>query len=486
MGGLSKKAHQLEKIQNRYELPTLTLDGGNLLFKYEQIAPALLHQATIGAEGIIQAYNLMHYDAVGIGRNDLAAGLDFLQEQASRAQFALLSANLVRRSDRQPIFAPSLIRKLDHLTIGIIGVTGHEGRIPFQADEDAVVLPWQEVLPTRVAELSGKCDMVILLSNYATRENTEIANTLSGIHLIIQSSPRRGNSNPKLVNNTLMVQTGKEGKYLGWMLVDWQSSKSWGRRGAVKDLTVKKRELDGINGRISRIERREKKEDLAANNSYQNLLKKKEQLHATINFLQSELSDSRKSGHPPSTYENNFVVLDENLPDQPEVKKIVRAIKEEINRAGRTRAAAAAGAARKPAISLGDSPFTGWRTCAECHEPQTDFWDKTDHSVAYQTLVEEEQQFNLDCLPCHVTAEYGATRISDDQAVLLALPRELQQVGCELCHGPGKPHAVSRDPKKISRKPAAAICLRCHTPERDEEFNYENDLIRIGCPASIK
>jgi 2',3'-cyclic-nucleotide 2'-phosphodiesterase (5'-nucleotidase family) len=427
----------------------------------------------------------MQYDAAGVGRNDLAAGLAFLQTQAARAQFAWLSANLVRQSDGQTIFRPSLIRKVGDITVGIIGLTGHDGQTRFKTDDNAVILPWQEVLPDRIAELSSKCDMIILLSDYASEQNTKIADTFTAINLIIQASPRKGNLNPRLVNKSLLAQTGKEGKYLGWMLIDWQDSKSWGRNGAVKDLAVKKQELDGINGRISRIEGRTDKEDLADNMSYQNLIKRRQQVRTTIGFLESELSDFSKTGHAPSTYENNFIALEVDLPDQPEVEKIVKTIKEEINRAGRQHIAAATDDGSKPgALSLADLPFTGWQTCANCHKPQTYFWGKTDHSLAYQALVEAEQQFNLDCLVCHVTAEYETTRISDNDADLLRLPSDLKQVGCEICHGPGRTHAVSKDPRFISRRPAVSICRRCHTPERDEEFNYANDLIRIACPRS--
>ena len=484
MGGLSKKAYQLEKLRSQYKLPSLTIDGGNLLFKYEHIAPGLLQQMTIAAEGIVDAYNLMHYDAVGVGKNDLAAGLSFLKTQADRSKFIWLSANLVRRSDGQPIFSASLTRKIGDMTVGIIGLTGHDGKTQFKPDDDAVILPWQDILPRRIAELSDECDMVILLSNYSNEQNKEIANTFPGIHLIVQSQPRGGNSNPQLINKSLMAQTGKEGKYLGWMLIDWQKSRSWGRNGAVKDLAVKKQELDGINGRISRIEHREPKESLVSNTSYQNLIKKREQLQTSINFLESELSDYRQTGRVPSTYENNFITLEADLPDQPAVEKIVKTVKENINRTGKKSVAVATAAAGKPGDKrLAETPFVGWRACEKCHKPQTEFWERTDHSAAYQTLVEAEQQFNLDCVGCHVTAKYETIKISDNDADLLTLPSELKQVGCEICHGPGRFHAASRDPKSISRRPAASVCLRCHTPERDEKFNYKNDLIRIACPA---
>jgi hypothetical protein len=76
----------MEKIQNLHELPYMTLDGGNLLFKRDRLSTALLQQAKITAEGITDSYNLMGYDAVAVGRNDLAAGLLFLEDQAVRAK----------------------------------------------------------------------------------------------------------------------------------------------------------------------------------------------------------------------------------------------------------------------------------------------------------------------------------------------------------------------------------------------------------------
>lgn len=473
----------MEKTQGFHELPYLTLDGGNLLFKVERLSPGLLQQAKITAEGIIDSYNVMHYDAVAVGRNDLAAGLSFLQDQAERAQFTWLSANLVHKSNKKTLFSASLIRQVGSLSIGVIGLTDYDGSIRFDENEDASLLPWQNVLPDLVAALAVKCDLIILLSNNGPNQNREIAESFPDIHIIIQSAPRSSNIDPHLNNNSLIVQTGKQGKYLGWMLVNWQKSKTWGRGGATKELATKKQELDGLNGRLSRIERREKKEDLPANTSYQNLLVSKDHLLSEIIFLENELYELKESGQAPSTFENHFIALDINLPDQPEVKKIVDTTKRSVNLAGRAQADESATFPAPPELQLEKLVFTGWMTCAQCHAAQTDFWMKTDHFSAYQTLAEQEQQFNLDCLPCHVTAEYKNINISNNDAVLLSLPAQLQQVGCEVCHGPGKIHAASQNPIDISRKPDISICLRCHTPERDDNFNYKNDIERIACPA---
>ncbi len=462
----------------------LTVDGGNLLFKQEHLSSGLRRQAEITAAGIIDAYNVMGYDAVAVGENDLSAGLSFLQDQAGRAKFTWLSANLVDKSTGKPVFTASLIRKVGSLSVGIIGLTANDSLSRFKAAEDATLLPWQKVLPDLVADLAARCDLIILLSNNGEKQNREIAESFHDIHIIIQSAMRSHNMAPQLINNSLIAQTGKQGKYLGWMTINWQKSKTWGRAGAAEELATKKQELDGINGRIGRIERHEGKEDLSHNARYQNLVASRERLLSEIIFLENELHDLRESGQAPSTFENHFIALDVSLPDQPEVKKIVDETKSEINQSGRNRADKSASSPTLHELQPDKLPFTGWMTCALCHADQADFWKKTDHAGAYRTLSEQEQQFNLDCLPCHVTAEYKNIKVSIDDAVLLSLPSQLQQVGCEVCHGPGKKHAASRDPAAISRKPAKDICIRCHTAERDESFNYDNDVEKIACPAS--
>lgn len=483
MGGLSKKAYQLEKIQKEHQLPHLTLDAGNLLFKQQKPAPGLLLQAKITASGIIEAYNQMNYDAAAVGTYDLAAGLEFLKEKSRDSEFTWLSANLVNKSSGKPFFTPSITRRVGNITVGIIGLTAPVNTFSPPEEENVGLLPWKEVLPQIVADLSNRCDLIILLSNNTTDLNLEIAEAFPDIHVILESTPHPRNMAPQQKNNSLLAKTGQKGKYLGWMLVNWQKSRTWGRDGAVKELALKKQELDGVTGRISRLERRTDEEELAENTSYQQLVNTREQLLSEIIFLENELYTLRESGQVPATFENHFVVLDANLPDQPEVGKIVNLTKEKVNLAGKDQAAEGERIRNRSELALDKLLFGGWRSCQTCHKTQTDFWLRTDHASAYQSLVEQDQQFNLECLPCHVTAEYKDVKISPDEAVLLSLPATLRGVGCEVCHGPGRSHVATQNYSDIDRKPDISICTRCHTPERDENFNYQNDAAIIACPA---
>jgi hypothetical protein len=40
-------------------------------------------------------------------------------------------------------------------------------------------------------------------------------------------------------------------------------------------------------------------------------------------------------------------------------------------------------------------------SCVECHEAQVDFWTTTPHSIAYATLINANEDKNLNCIGCH-------------------------------------------------------------------------------------
>ncbi|MBK24474.1 MAG: hypothetical protein CME70_10805 [Halobacteriovorax sp.] len=53
---------------------------------------------------------------------------------------------------------------------------------------------------------------------------------------------------------------------------------------------------------------------------------------------------------------------------------------------------------------LGDNAGVKLNTaasCIECHQPQVDFWHDTSHSIAYATLINDNEEKNLTCIGCH-------------------------------------------------------------------------------------
>jgi hypothetical protein len=440
LGGLSKKAHQLQILRQDSPVPSLTLDGGALLFDGVQLPAARVAQARATAEGIVKAYNLMGYDAAGVGRHDLAGGLSFLQELATRSDFAWLSANLVDHQ-RQPIFKSHISKKVGELTVAIIGLTAEEGStLP-----GAMVLPWQEVLPLLVASLQDSTDFIILLADLPAGTLKAITTRLPGIKLVIQAEGHAAHLAPVAGGSALICRTASQGKYLGVLEIDWQRDTNWGRNRQ-ELLLEKRRDFDQLSWQLRR-------QPASAE------LEKQRQL------LTQEITALEKSGGNLS-FDNRFLALAPTLPDDPAVLAVTENIRNETYKLGKKTAQDADNDQQQPPAS---SPYVGWRVCGDCHPGQMKQWQQTRHAEAYRTLAAKKQQFNFDCLSCHITGYEKTALVSS---------ADLQAVGCESCHGAGRQHVNAPRQETIIRKPPAEICLRCHTPERDDSFDYRRDLPR--------
>lgn len=113
-----------------------------------------------------------------------------------------------------------------------------------------------------------------------------------------------------------------------------------------------------------------------------------------------------------------------------------------------------------PPVPAGESGYVGVDACTSCHKEERAFWDGTGHAKAYPTLSRQNKQFNLECVGCHVTgyeAPGGSTVAHVDK---------LENVQCEVCHGPGSRHAEKPEQKGlVVAKPEKSLCAgKCHHP----------------------
>lgn len=120
-----------------------------------------------------------------------------------------------------------------------------------------------------------------------------------------------------------------------------------------------------------------------------------------------------------------------------------------------------------------DKVYVGSETCADCHDAEYESFrahSKKAHSYASvvtmrKGLTEAEYQ---ECLQCHATG-YGQPGgfVSEKETP------QLQNLGCESCHGPGSLHADSGDAYDIIGDLAPEDCERCHNPERVANFKFK-------------
>ncbi len=446
----------------------MTVDAGALLFKHNTPpAPAQRKQEEIQAKGIVDAYNLMNYDAVGISAYDLAAGLQFFRKIAAQSHFPWLSADIVAKADGRPLFTPQIIVEKQGMKIGIIALTGSRAQT-LPADAEAKITDWHEILPQIVAELEDKCDLLILLSSLSDRENKEITRTVPAINLLIQAGTRTANMKPALLNKTLACRTGKQGKYLGELVIKWDKKKIWSQDVKIK-LLNQRRNLDRINWQLKRLSAKGDpaevdKQKPGTLQKYNFLAGKKQALENKIKALKEQAADHEQN----STWKNQFIAMQVSMPDQAEILKIVNETKRRVNAAGKQQARG---------IKMIKS-YAGSRACRSCHKKQYDNWQASRHGRAYRTLEEKKQQYNLNCIYCHVT---GLNR--DNAPVALSLNENMRNVGCESCHGPGKQHLLDPSKQKMILRPTSQTCQSCHRDEHDDSFVYKEALSRLSCGA---
>ena len=106
------------------EKEMLVLDAGDLLFKKftNPIPENELKMMTEKARLIIESFNLMGYNALGIGDDDLTLGKEFLLEISKKVNFPFLSSNIFDEASEKLLFQPYIIKQINGLRIGVFSL----------------------------------------------------------------------------------------------------------------------------------------------------------------------------------------------------------------------------------------------------------------------------------------------------------------------------------------------------------------------------
>jgi hypothetical protein len=116
--------------------------------------------------------------------------------------------------------------------------------------------------------------------------------------------------------------------------------------------------------------------------------------------------------------------------------------------------------------------------CSSCHAGARQVWNGTSHAHAYAVLSSQFKEYNLECVGCHVTGyeQPGGSTVTHVD--------KLENVQCEICHGPGSKHVDSpSDSTLIVSRPGTSTCLSCHHPPHVEEFDAVAKMKEILGPG---
>jgi peroxiredoxin/nitrate/TMAO reductase-like tetraheme cytochrome c subunit len=120
--------------------------------------------------------------------------------------------------------------------------------------------------------------------------------------------------------------------------------------------------------------------------------------------------------------------------------------------------------------------YSGNEVCGVCHELEHETWTYTQHASAFDTLVTHAADADPECIGCHVVGynEPGGFKTARETP-------ELEDVGCESCHGRGGPHL---SPDFVKNGNYQTACGTCHDPTHSLGFEYASFLPRISHAAN--
>ncbi len=448
--------------------PVLVVDAGSALFAKSPVPPQLDAQESLKADLIVKTYkDDLRVAAIGLGPADLAKG-------PGAVQLAREVVNLAPGA-AIPVEPPHLI-EVGGAKVGVFGVIA-TGAVKDLAITDPVV-----AAKAAVAKLRGDgADVIVGLVQAASKPDAvTLVRAIGGIDIAIAGL---GANAPEPER----VEPSAQKLGDGWLIVP-------ANRGQVLpriDVTVRGKSVlvDAIGAGAAKARIAAIDQELVGLDA--DLVKFKADKDADAAFVaqkqaeRGELASERQRlvDHPlVAPAKGSFFTLEQirvsktlacSLPVQAAIVAFDHA-------AGKANVAAAADKPVPPAAK-GEASYVGMEQCTDCHQDAADFWKKTVHATAWQTLVERGQEFDYDCIGCHVTGwdKPGGSNLAHND--------KLRDVQCETCHGPGSIHVAKGGDEKpiaIKRAPAETFCAReCHTKEHSDTFQYEAYLRDITGPG---
>jgi hypothetical protein len=153
------------------------------------------------------------YDVVCPGEADLAAGWLAYLDLCRAAGLTPIAANLTIAG--QPALAATAIREAAGIKLGFLGLFRSDRTLPALDGKPIQVLDATAAARDAVRFLSGKVDVVVVLSHLGLDQERELARTVPGIHCVLGGHTREV-IGPGVEHGSCSVHhAGDRGQYLG-------------------------------------------------------------------------------------------------------------------------------------------------------------------------------------------------------------------------------------------------------------------------------
>ncbi|EGA90960.1 5'-Nucleotidase domain protein [Planococcus donghaensis MPA1U2] len=173
----------------------------------------------------------MPIDGFVPGNWDYAYGKKQLQKLTKKLQFPALACNVMDDETRDVFLTPYTIKKLNGITIGVIGLTYPYVDITMPPDfsEGLYFTKGVEEVREAVEALQDQVDVIVLLSHMGLPLDVKLVSLVDGIDIVLSGHSHDRVHEPIIQNNTHIVQAGSSSSFLGRLDVNFED-------GAILDI----------------------------------------------------------------------------------------------------------------------------------------------------------------------------------------------------------------------------------------------------------
>ena len=172
-----------------------------------------------------RGYEMMPYDAVALGDQEFFRGIPFLSGLMEDSDLPFVASNL--QQPQLPNLQSEILIERNGITFGIFSVLDPSifRFYPKSVSEVVDFLSYEEVATRQAAALSEKADVVVMLSHLGIEKDRELAALVEEIDVIVGGHTQTILQEPEKIGNTLIVQAGKDGYYVGELKLTFDEEK---------------------------------------------------------------------------------------------------------------------------------------------------------------------------------------------------------------------------------------------------------------------
>jgi hypothetical protein len=171
---------------------------------------------------LLDAFQRLQYDAVGVGDNEFVEGAAFFAEAVRGRGLPVVSSNVEASvPDWRRVCPPYRIVRKGKLRIGVVGLASPPSfrlLTPARLGELAVGDP-EETLRRLLPGVRKQADLIVVLSHADMDWNRGLARRFPDIGVIVGSHSQTRLQAPVREGNTLIVQAGYNGAYVGQLVL---------------------------------------------------------------------------------------------------------------------------------------------------------------------------------------------------------------------------------------------------------------------------